>query len=254
MIEVIQIPALQDNYIYFIIDKQSSLTACVDPSLADPVINLLKKKNLKLDFILNTHHHYDHVGGNLELKEKTQCKIIGAEIDKKRIPGIDIYLKDKEIFFLGSSKFIAIETPGHTVGHICFYFDGDNILFSGDTLFGLGCGRLFEGTPKQMWSSLKFIKNLPNETLIYCGHEYTESNLKFAISLLPDDEDLEKKKNKIKSLRKKGIPTIPTTIGEEKRFNPFLKVDDEEFLEKVDLKNMEENMVFEKIRKLKDIF
>ena len=147
MIEVIQIPALQDNYIYFIIDKQSSLTACVDPSLADPVINLLKKKNLKLDFILNTHHHYDHVGGNLELKEKTQCKIIGAEIDKKRIPGIDIFLKDKENFFLGSSEFIAIETPGHTVGHICFYFHGDNILFSGDTLFAFGCGRLFEGTP-----------------------------------------------------------------------------------------------------------
>ena len=254
MIEVIQIPALQDNYIYFIIDKQSSLTACVDPSLADPVINLLKKKNLKLDFILNTHHHYDHVGGNLELKEKTQCKIIGAEIDKKRIPGIDICLKDKEIFFLGSSKFIVIETPGHTVGHICFYFDGNNILFSGDTLFALGCGRLFEGTPKQMWSSLKFIKNLPNETLIYCGHEYTESNLKFAISLLPDDKDLEKKKNKIKSLRKKGISTIPTTIGEEKRFNPFLKIDDDEFLEKIDLKNLEENTVFEKIRKLKDIF
>ena len=254
MIEVIQIPALQDNYIYFIIDKQSSLTACVDPSLADPVINLLKKKNLKLDFILNTHHHYDHVGGNLELKEKTQCKIIGAEIDKERIPGIDICLKDKENFFLGSSKFIAIETPGHTVGHICFYFDGDNILFSGDTLFALGCGRLFEGTPKQMWSSLKFIKNLPNETLIYCGHEYTESNSKFAISLLPDDKDLEKKKNKIKSLRKKGIPTIPTTIGEEKRFNPFLKIDDDEFLEKIDLKNLEENTVFEKIRKLKDIF
>ena len=248
------IKCLQDNYSYIIVDEKNQIACVVDPSEARPIINFVEKKKIHLKYILNTHHHYDHVGGNLELKEKTQCKIIGAEIDKKRIPGIDIYLKDKEIFFLGSSKFIAIETPGHTVGHICFYFDCDNILFSGDTLFALGCGRLFEGTPKQMWSSLKFIKNLPNETLIYCGHEYTESNSKFAISLLPDDKDLEKKKNKIKSLRKKGIPTIPTTIGEEKRFNPFLKVDDEEFLEKVDLKNMEENMVFEKIRKLKDIF
>ena len=248
------IKCLQDNYSYIIVDEKNQTACVIDPSEAQPIINFVEEKKIHLKYILNTHHHYDHVGGNLELKEKTQCKIIGAEIDKKRIPGIDIYLKDKEIFFLGSSKFIAIETPGHTVGHICFYFDCDNILFSGDTLFALGCGRLFEGTPKQMWSSLKFIKNLPNETLIYCGHEYTESNSKFAISLLPDDKDLEKKKNKIKSLRKKGIPTIPTTIGEEKRFNPFLKVDDEEFLEKVDLKNMEENMVFEKIRKLKDIF
>ena len=254
MIEVIQIPALQDNYIYLLIDKESSLTACVDPSLAEPVINLLNKKNLNLDFILNTHHHYDHVGGNLELKEKTKCKIIGAEIDKERIPGIDICLIDKEKFYLGSSEFIVIETPGHTVGHICFYFRGDNILFSGDTLFALGCGRLFEGTPKQMCNSIKFIKNLPSKTLIYCGHEYTENNSKFAISLLPDDQDLEKKKKKIQSLRKKGISTIPTNIGEERRFNPFLKTDDKEFLKKINLDNMEENIVFEKLRKLKDKF
>ena len=254
MIEIIQIPALQDNYIYFLIDKESSLTACVDPSKADPVIDLLKKKNLNLDFILNTHHHYDHVGGNLELKEKTQCRIIGAEIDKERIPGIDICLKDMEKFYFGSSEFITIETPGHTVGHICFYFHNDNILFSGDTLFALGCGRLFEGTPKQMWRSLKIIKSLPNKTLIYCGHEYTESNSNFAISLLPDDQDLEKKKEKIQNLRQKGRPTIPTTIGEEKKFNPFLKVDDRSFLEKINLADMEESSAFEKIRKLKDNF
>ena len=254
MIEVIQISALQDNYTYFLIDKESGLTACIDPSLADPILNLLKEKNLHLDFILNTHHHFDHVGGNLKLKEKTQCKIVGAKIDKKRIPGIDICLNDKEKFYLGSSKCIIIETPGHTVGHICFYFHEDNILFSGDTIFALGCGRLFEGTPRQMWKSLKLIKHLPEKTLIYCGHEYTENNLNFALSLFPKDKDLRNKKKEILSLRRNRLSTIPTTIAEEKKFNPFLKVDDKDYLEKINLKNLEENEAFEKIRKLKDNF
>lgn len=254
MIEVIQISALKDNYTYFLIEKESGLTACVDPSLADPILNLLNEKNLPLDFILNTHHHFDHVGGNLELKEKTQCKIIGAKIDKNRIPGIDICLKDKEKFYLGSSECIVIETPGHTVGHICFYFHSDNILFSGDTLFALGCGRLFEGTPRQMWKSLKLIKHLPEKTHIYCGHEYTETNSNFAVSLLPNDQDLKNKNKEILSLRRNGVSTIPTTIEEEKKFNPFLKVDEIDYLERINLKNMEENEAFEKIRKLRDAF
>ncbi len=253
MIDVILIPALKDNYIYILNDKESNLTACVDPCVSDLVLRTLDLNNLKLDFILNTHHHYDHVGGNLNLKQETNCKIIGADVDKKRIPGIDITIKNEETFKFGSSIFKVHETPGHTVGHIIYHFYEDKILFCGDTLFSFGCGRIFEGSQEQMWESLKLIKSFPNETLIYCGHEYTESNLEFAISLTPDDQNLSSKFEEVKKLRKKGMPSIPSRLNIEKKMNPFFRVSEKKFKKSVGLMG-DDVESFKKIRKMKDIF
>ena len=255
MIDIIQIPLLSDNYSYIIIDKKTKITACVDPSEVEGIENILKEKKTKLDFILNTHHHNDHVGGNLELKKKYGCKIIGSFSDQNRIPGIDIKLKENETFNLGESLFTVIETPGHTIGHICFYFKKQRILFSGDTLFSLGCGRLFEGTYEQMINSLLKIRSLPNETKIYCGHEYTESNSKFAKHLNSGDSLLNKKITDIKNKRAKLLPTIPSFLSEEKTLNPFLLFDDEEYLKSI---NMTEGLTmienFKKMRMMKDQF
>jgi len=254
MIEIIQIPALKDNYIYLLVDKETNQTACVDPSESMIVFQELEKQKLNLDFIYNTHHHSDHTGGNIDLKNRFKCKIVGSNADKKRIPGIDICLKNNDEFFLGNSKFIVFNTPGHTVGHICFFFLNEMLLFCGDTLFSMGCGRIFEGTHKQMWSSLKKIRSLPDSTLIYCGHEYTKSNIEFALSLEPHNSELKKKYQDIILKRTEDKPTIPSKLSEEKRFNPFLKVDDKEFLESTNLKENSSLEVFSKIRIQKDLF
>ena len=253
MIDVIIVPALSDNYIYILTDKESGVTACVDPCVSELVLKTLELNNLKLDFILNTHHHRDHVGGNLELKKKTNCKILGANIDRKRIPEIDITIKNEETFKLGSSIFKVHETPGHTIGHIIYHFFEDKILFSGDTLFSFGCGRIFEGTQEQMLESLKLIKSFPNETLVYCGHEYTESNLEFAISLTPNDQVLSSKFREIKKLRNRGNPSVPSKLEIEKKINPFFRVNDKKFKEDTGLSG-EELENFKKIRKMKDEF
>ena len=209
---------------------------------------------MNLDFIFNTHHHNDHVGGNLEIKGITGCKIIGPEIDKKRIPGIDIGVKNKERIRLGESNINIYEIPGHTTGHICFYFPEDSLLFCGDTLFSMGCGRMFEGTAKQMWNSLKILRSLPDDTLIYCGHEYTESNAKFAFSLDKENEDLKEKISEIYKLRNDGKPTVPSILGEEKKFNPFLKSDDPDFTKKINIKSNVSWKIFKEIRRMKDSF
>lgn len=254
MINVIQIPILKDNYTYLIIDKKKNITACIDPGSADEVINILEENNLKLNFILNTHHHKDHVGGNLKLKDFTKCKVVGSEKDKLRIPGIDILLKDQEKFSIGDSEFIVYYVPGHTSGDICFYFYDDHKLFCGDSLFSLGCGRIFEGDYKEMWNSLKKLRSLSRKTLIYCGHEYTLSNAKFALSLSQDNLDLKKKVLEIQKLRKNGISTIPSILHEERKFNPFLRVDEELFLKNVNLYGLKDWEVFREIRKMKDVF
>ena len=173
MIEIIQIPLLSDNYSYIIIDKNTNITGCIDPSVAEDIVNVLQNRGVDLNFILNTHHHQDHVGGNQELKEIYKCKIIGSYDDQNRIPGIDIKLKDSEEFNIGESVFKVIDTPGHTIGHICFYCEDQNFLFCGDTIFSLGCGRLFEGSYEQMTESILKIRSLPDCTKLFCGHEYT---------------------------------------------------------------------------------
>ena len=174
------ISCLNDNYSYLIFEKETNIISIVDPSDFNACDEVIRKYK-KLDYILNTHHHLDHVGGNLELKDKYNSKILASEKDKRRIPGIDILLKDKQIFKIGNLEFKIIFIPGHTSGHIAFYFKKEKILFSGDTLFSLGCGRVFEGTHAEMLNSLNKLKSLPSDTKVYCGHEYTKRNLDFCL-------------------------------------------------------------------------
>jgi hydroxyacylglutathione hydrolase len=234
------IPCLKDNYSYLIIDNNNKSACVVDPSEATPIINFLKNKDINLKYILNTHHHYDHIGGNEDLKKKFGSIVVGFKKDSKRIPGIDIFLEDNQIWEADNFKAKIIHIPGHTTGHICFYFFQEKLAFTGDTLFSLGCGRIFEGTYEQMYESLNKIKSLPKETKIYCGHEYTLSNSKFCVKNDPDNQNLEKKIKQIKKLISNGLPTIPTTIKEELDCNIFLRA-----------KNLES---FSKLRDLKDNF
>ena len=167
------IPCLQDNYSYLIIDEENNIACVVDPSEADPIIEYLENTKIKLKFILNTHHHYDHVGGNQKLKEKYGASVIGYKGDKERIPEIDILVNDQETWIYKNFEAKIIHIPGHTLGHICFYFYKEESVFTGDTLFSLGCGRIFEGTYSQMFNSLMKLKELPKNTKVFCGHEYT---------------------------------------------------------------------------------
>ncbi|KAI4324345.1 hypothetical protein L6164_023892 [Bauhinia variegata] len=217
------VPCLRDNYAYLLHDVDTGTVGVVDPSEAMPIIDALSKKNRNLTYILNTHHHHDHTGGNVELKARYGAKVIGPGIDKERIPGIDICLNDGDKWMFAGHEVFIMETPGHTRGHISFYFPGSGAIFTGDTLFSLSCGKLFEGTPHQMFTSLKKIMSLPDDTSIYCGHEYTLSNSKFALSIEPENKELQSYAAHVSHLRSKGLPTIPTTLKLEKACNPFLR-------------------------------
>ena len=252
MTEILIVKCLSDNYAYIHSNKNGDAFV-VDPSEAGPVIDVLNKHRLNLKFILNTHHHFDHVGGNFELKEKYECKIVGSKKDFERIPGIDIQVSEGDIWNFDEHNAQIIEIPGHTTGHIAFYFESLKLVFTGDTLFSLGCGRLFEGSPEMMWKSLTKLRDLPDETKIYCGHEYTLSNGNFISSIYPSDE-IESKIDRLKSLDKQNIPSIPSTIGDEKRLNIFLKADDEDLINSLGLTGKSPEEVFGHIRNLKDSF
>ena len=234
------IKCLQDNYSYLIIDE-TNLNACVvDPGEAEPIINFVESNNINLKYILNTHHHFDHVDGNIKLKKKYNSNIVGFRGDKDRIPEINILVDDQEIWKEDNFEAKIYHTPGHTSGHIAFYFIKEKKIFTGDTLFSLGCGKIFEGTYEQMFNSLKKIKTLPKDTEIYCGHEYTLQNSNFCA--VYDSNNLQLK-NKITEIKKKlgnGLPTIPTTLDDELQCNIFLKAKDIQ--------------TFSKLRDLKDNF
>ena len=248
------VPCLTDNYAYIINDIVSKTVGVVDPSEALPVIAFLKKQNLKLNYILNTHHHYDHIGGNTELKKLYNAKVVGFVGDKHRIPGIDIMLEDNAKWTFGESSVKILHIPGHTLGHICFFFENEKIAFTGDTLFSLGCGRIFEGDHKQMLTSLNKIKKLPKNTKIYCGHEYSYKNAEFCMKYDNDNIDLKKKFEKIKQLRSSNLPTLPTTLEDELKSNIFLKCDQNDLKIKLNMKNQDDYKVFRKVRDLKDNF
>jgi len=248
------IPCLNDNYSYLIQDEISNTVAIVDPSEFIPCDTIISKNYKKLDFILNTHHHYDHVGGNEELKKKYNSKVLGFENDKNRIPQIDTVLKDNQEFKIGTLNFTTIFIPGHTRGHVAFYFKKERVVFSGDTLFSLGCGRVFEGTYKQMFQSLNKLKNLPGETKIYCGHEYTFKNLEFCLKFNPNNDFLKKKKDDIKLSLKNKKPTIPSTIADEIKANIFFRVNDPDVKKAINLENSPDIEIFTKLRDLKDNF
>ena len=248
------IPCLNDNYSYLIHDEISNTVAIVDPSEFIPCNTIISKNYKKLDFILNTHHHYDHVGGNEELKKKYNSKVLGFENDKNRIPQIDTVLKDNQEFKIGTLNFTTIFIPGHTRGHVAFYFKKERVVFSGDTLFSLGCGRVFEGTYKQMFQSLNKLKNLPGETKVYCGHEYTFKNLEFCLKFNPNNDFLKKKKDDIKLSLKNKKPTIPSTIIDEIKANIFFRVNDPDVKKAINLENSPDIEIFTKLRDLKDNF
>ena len=232
------IKCLQDNYSYLIIDKKSNQACVIDPSEASPILNFCKKNDIKIKYILNTHHHYDHVGGNKEIKKKFNSKILGYVDDKNRIPEIDILLKDQEIWKENNFEAKIFHIPGHTAGHICYYFFNEKIIFTGDTLFSLGCGKIFEGTYSQMFNSLSLFKTFPLDTKIYCGHEYTLKNSKFCIKYDPQNKMLINKTLEIEKKISQGNPTMPSTIKEELDCNIFLRANDIESFSKLrDLKD-----------------
>lgn len=253
-LEVAQFPCLSDNYGYLIHDPETGVTAAVDTPEAKPIEEELEKRGWKLSHILNTHHHYDHTGGNLELAKNRDVVVCGPETEK--IPGRTIDLNGGDEINFGSQKVIIMDVGGHTLGHIAYYFPHSKKVFVGDALFTLGCGRMFEGTPDQFWASLTRLRDLPDETQVYCAHEYTEKNAKFALSVESGNPALQSKVTRIKELRAKGLPTVPTTIKEEKEANPFLRCDSSEEIRKnVGVQPGDsEAQAFAKVRKAKDGF
>ena len=254
MLEIAIIPVLTDNYIYLVHDSVSQETAAIDPALAQPVLDVLKEKGWVLNFIFNTHHHSDHVGGNLQLKQQTGCKIIAAQADSQRIPGIDQGVDEGDVIAIGQHKAKVKATPGHTRAHIVYHFANDMLLFCGDTLFVMGCGRLFEGTAEQLWRSLQKLKALPKETKVYCTHEYTQSNGRFALTVEPDNEKLQQKMLVVNHLRNSNQPTVPTTIADELATNPFFREGSLSLQGKIAMANHKPVEIFAKLRRLKDSF
>lgn len=224
MLDIIQVPLLRDNYAYVLHDAASGETAVLDPSSSLPILELLEQKGWRLTYILNTHHHFDHTGGNEDIKARTSCKIVSSYTDRERIPGgADMTLKEGDAISIGSSTASILEIPGHTIGDIAFYFPQEQAVFCGDALFSLGCGKMFEGTPEQMWNSLRRLADLPRDTKLYCGHEYTQANGQFALSVDPHNDALKNYLHQVEDLRREGRPTVPSTIAIEVAANPFLR-------------------------------
>ena len=219
-------PCLKDNYGFLLHDPESGETACIDTPEADRILAEADSKGWKITQIWNTHWHPDHAGGNSAIKAATGCRIVGPKGEAAKIPTLERQLVEGDTVKLGALKANVLETPGHTAGHIVYHLPEHRIAFVGDTLFALGCGRLFEGTAQQMWTSLRKLRAMPDDTTIYCAHEYTQANAAFALSVDPENRDLQLYADEVASRRSTGRPTVPTSIGKEKRANPFLRADD----------------------------
>ncbi len=243
-----------DNYGVLVHDPESGLTASIDAPEEGPIIEAAARRGWKITHIFTTHYHTDHVEANLALKGKFRLSIIGPFNEAVAIPGLDKTMADGDEFQLGDRLVRVIETPGHTAGHICYHFPDDKVLFAGDTLFALGCGRLFERTAADMWHSLQKLAVLPDETAVYFGHEYTLSNARFALTVDPDNERLKARAQEIEAMRAAGEFTIPTTIGLEKETNPFLRAADPAIRRNLLMEGRTNEEVFAEIRKRKDHF
>jgi hydroxyacylglutathione hydrolase len=253
-LEIDLVPCLRDNYAYLLRDRATGATGIVDPSEAEPVLKALARRGWTLTHILNTHHHWDHTGGNPALKAKTGAIVVGPKPDEARIPEIDVALDEGERWKLGEAEARILFIPGHTRGHIAFWFPESKAVFCGDTLFAIGCGRLFEGTPQQMWSSLGKLRALPPDTRVYCGHEYTQANARFALTVEPENAKLRARAAEVDAARAKGLPTIPSTIAEERDTNPFLRADQAGLARNLGLAGADPVAVFAEVRRRKDHF
>lgn len=222
-LEIVRIPVLSDNYVWLVHEPESQETMVVDPAVAEPVLAEADKRGWKITQIWNTHWHPDHTGGNAAIKEATGCHITGPEAEQARIPTLDTMVKEGDVARLGDVTAAVLDVPAHTAGHIAFHFADDDTIFVGDTLFAMGCGRLFEGTAEQMFDNMQKLAQLPDETSVYCAHEYTQSNGEYALVAEPDNQELKQRMDQVLQARAKGVATVPTTIALERATNPFMR-------------------------------
>jgi hydroxyacylglutathione hydrolase len=253
-IEIDQFMCRSDNFGVLVRDTKTGETALIDAPEEKPILEAIGRTGWTPTVILTTHHHIDHVEANLALKKKFGLKIIGPRKEAEKIPGIDQTVDGGDAFKLGDEEIRVLFTPGHTLGHISYHFPEGKTLFAADTLFALGCGRLLEGTPAMMWQSLKVLSALAPDTAVYCGHEYTQSNARFALSVDPDNATLRSRAAEIDALRSEGRATLPTTIGRELETNPFLRPQDPAIRKVLGMENASDEDVFAEIRKRKDNF
>ena len=226
VLEIELIPLLSDNYAFRLHEPVSGAVAVIDPAEADPVIERLGGRQARLDLVLATHHHSDHVAGIPAIKAATGAHVVGPAADAHRLPGLDQGVREGDTVRLGELTLQVMETPGHTTGHVSFWAPDAEAVFCGDTMFVMGCGRLLEDTAEAMWRSLGRLGSLPDATRIYCGHEYTLANARFARGVEPDNEALRVRAQEVEAMRARGRPTVPSTIGQEKATNPFLRAGD----------------------------
>jgi hydroxyacylglutathione hydrolase len=245
-------PCLQDNYGVLLHDSETGATAAIDAPEADAVEAALAAKGWQLTDILVTHHHADHTGGITALKQRHRCRVVAPYGEATRIPLVDATVREKDKVRVGSLSAEVLETPGHTAGHISYFFPAEKLAFVGDTLFSIGCGRVIEGNAQMMWQSLLKLRALPDDTRIYCGHEYTQANIRFAKTIEPDNAALEARQRQVEKLRTAREPTIPSLLAEEKAANPFLRADLPELANAVGLPNQPAWKVFAEIRERKN--
>ncbi len=253
-LEIVTIPCLSDNYAFLAHDAASGQTALIDAPEPGPILTALDARNWKLSHVLLTHHHWDHVDGLAGILEHHPAKVVGAAADAHRLPPLDLQVREGDTFEIGGEPVHVLDVSGHTIGHIAFYMPESTAVFTADSLMALGCGRLFEGTPAQMWASLGKLAALPDETVVCSGHEYTQSNAKFAITVDPDNAALQQRTQDIDSARAAGDPTVPSTLALEKATNPFLRATDPGIKTQLGMENADPVSVFAEIRARKDRF
>ncbi len=252
--ELLTVPCLSDNYAFLAHDHDTKATMLVDAPEPEPILRELKEKSWVLTHVVLTHHHWDHVDGLSKLLEHYSPKIIGSASDAKRLPPLHLPVAENDEIRIGNNIGKVFEVPGHTIGHIAVYFEKSKLLFSADSLMALGCGRLFEGTAGQMWHSLQKLLTLPEDTVVCSGHEYTETNSNFALTIDPKNQDLIHRCKYVKKLRSDGLPTVPSNLGEERNTNPFLRPWSKNIRVNLDMIDATDDEVFAKIRALKDAY